>query len=118
MQKLPKNAKAILGAVTLALFSFAGARAGVLVLPQQHLDNASVRSSGARGHAALTRLPATAFRVALAKNRHAANNFAADSGITLSLHRLSFAGTAIRNVASTTGKSHRCSTSPRAPPIS
>jgi hypothetical protein len=117
MQKLPKNAKAILGAVTLALFSFAGAKAGALVL-QQHLANASLQSSTLHGHPALSRLPVTAFKVGLVKNRHAANNLVAAGCIASFSHRLGFAGATSCSTRSNNGPVLRCCASPRAPPIS
>jgi len=118
MQKLPKNAKAILGVVALALFSFAEAKAGVLALQQQRLDSVSLRASALHGHSALSRLPVTAFKVGLVKNRRPANSLVAVSGITSFSHRLGFAGAASDIARSAGGHSLLCSASPRAPPIS
>ena len=118
MQKLAKNTKAILGAVTLALFGFAGAKTGVVVLQQQPLDSASLRSSVLRGHAALSRLPAAAFRAALVKSRRAANNLIGASCITSFSHRLCFAGVTSHTARFANGQALPSSASPRAPPIS
>jgi hypothetical protein len=118
MQKLPNNAKAILGAVTLALFGFAGAKAGALVLQQQNLDHAALRSAALHGHAALSRLPVPAFKAGLVKNRRPANHIVAASSTTSFSNPLSFAGAAFDAVRSASALSLRCSASPRAPPIS
>lgn len=118
MQKLPNNAKAILGAVTLALFSFAGVKAGTFGLQQQRLDGASLRSPELRVHTALSRVPVTAIKVGLVKNRRPLNILAAHNGITSFSHRLCFAGVASATAPSVSGQSQRCTASPRAPPIS
>lgn len=118
MQKLPNNAKAVLGAVTLALLSFASAKAGVLGLQPQRPGNTSLRSSALHGHAALTRLPVTAFKAGLVKNRRPANNLVAYNAIAPFLPRLDFAGAASAAAPSVSRQSRRCSASPRAPPIS
>jgi hypothetical protein len=117
MQRPPKNATAILGGLTLALLSFAGTKTGV-VQQQPHFNDASLRSSQLRGHAALSRVPVTAFKVARVKNRRSANNFIAYSGIVTFSHRLRFAEAVSSPVRSASGQSRRYSASPRAPPIS
>jgi len=118
MQKLPTNAKTILGAVTLALLSFAEAKAGALGSQQQRLGNASLRSSALHGHTALTRLPVTAFKAGLVQNRRTASNLIAYNGIASFSHRLSFARPASTTVLSAPGQPRRCPASTRAPPVS
>jgi hypothetical protein len=117
MQSLPKNATAILGGLTLALLSFAGTKTGV-GQQQPRFNDASLRSSELRGHAALSRVPVTAFKVALVKNRRPANSLIAYTGIVTFSHRLRFAEAVSSSVRSTSGQSRRYTTSPRAPPIS
>jgi len=117
MQSLPKNAAVILGGLTLALLSFAGTKTGVMQ-QQPHFNDPSLRSSELRGHAALSRVPVTAFKVALVKNRRSANNFIAYSGIVTFSHRLRFAEAVSAPVRSASEQSRRYTASPRAPPIS
>jgi len=118
MRKRSKKSKAILGAVALALLSFAGAKAGALGLHQQRLGNTSLRSSALHRCAALTHLPVTAFKVGLLKNRRLASNSIASNWTTSFSHQLSFAGAASTTLASAAGQPRRYTTSPRAPPIS
>jgi len=118
MQKLPNNAKAVLGAVTLALLSFASAKAGALGLQPQQTGNTSLRSSALHGHVALTRLPVPAFKAGLVENSRPANHSVACNAIAPLLHRLDFAGAASATAPSASGQSRRGSASPRAPPIS
>src|SRR6185312_621790 len=116
MQKLPNNAKAILGAVTLALLSFAAAKAGAPGLQQYRRGSAYLRSSALHGHTALIRPPVTTFKAALVKNRRPANSLFAYNPIAPFLYRLHFAGTASASARSLSGQLRRCSASPRAPP--
>jgi len=115
MQSLPKNATAILGGLTLALLSFAGTKTGALQQPDNHT---SLLSSKLRGHAALSRLPLTASKVALVKSRRPANSLAAPTATVSFSPQLRYAEAASTAVRSPSGQSRRFTASPRAPPIS